>query len=45
MDGRYSVFGYLVDGKETLAELTKKDQIVSAQVIDGLDNLVEPQNS
>lgn len=45
MDGRYSVFGYLVDGKETLAELTKKDQIVSAQVVDGLDNLVEPQNS
>ncbi|MGK7881664.1 MAG: peptidylprolyl isomerase [Crocosphaera sp.] len=45
MDGRYSVFGYLVDGKETLAELTKKDQIVSAEVIDGLDNLVQPQNS
>ena len=45
MDGRYSVFGYLVDGKETLAELTKKDQIVSAEVIDGLDHLIQPQNS
>ncbi len=39
MDGRYSVFGYLVDGKEVLAELTKKDKIISAQVMDGLDNL------
>ena len=45
MDGRYAVFGYLVDGKEVLAELTKKDQIISAQVIDGLDNLVQPKNS
>ncbi|MDJ0597615.1 MAG: peptidylprolyl isomerase [Crocosphaera sp.] len=45
MDGRYSVFGYLVDGKEVLQELTKKDKIISAKVIDGLDNFVQPQNS
>ncbi|ACB49856.1 peptidyl-prolyl cis-trans isomerase [Crocosphaera subtropica ATCC 51142] len=45
MDGRYSVFGYLVDGKEVLENLTKKDKIISAQVIDGLDNLVKPKNS
>ncbi|MDJ0845044.1 peptidylprolyl isomerase [Crocosphaera sp.] len=45
MDGRYSVFGYLVDGKDVLQQLTKKDKIISAKVIDGLDNLVEPENS
>ncbi len=45
MDGRYSVFGYLVDGKEVLEKLTDKDKIISASVIDGLDNLVEPQQS
>ncbi|MGK7957857.1 MAG: peptidylprolyl isomerase [Crocosphaera sp.] len=45
MDGRYSVFGYLVDGENVLQELTKKDKIISAQVSDGLDNLVQPKNS
>ncbi|MEA5511423.1 peptidylprolyl isomerase [Crocosphaera sp. UHCC 0190] len=45
MDGRYSVFGYVVDGKEVLETITDKDKIVSAKVIDGLDNLVEPQAS
>ncbi len=45
MDGQYSVFGYLVDGKEVLEKLTEKDKIISAKVIDGLDNLVEPQQS
>nr|WP_241392636.1 peptidylprolyl isomerase [Rippkaea orientalis] len=43
MDGNYSVFGYLVDGKEVLKSLTEKDKIISAKVIDGLDNLVQPQ--
>lgn len=42
MDGRYSVFGYLVDGKEALAELTAGDKIISAKVIDGLENLKQP---
>lgn len=45
MDGRYSVFGYLVKGKEVLEELTDKDKIISAKVTSGLDNLVEPQAS
>lgn len=45
MDGRYSVFGYLVEGKDVLENLTKRDKIISAKVIDGLDNLVEPKNS
>ena len=41
MDGRYSVFGYLVEGKEVLENLTNKDKIISAKVIDGLENLQE----
>ncbi|GAB4224879.1 MAG: peptidylprolyl isomerase [Stanieria sp.] len=43
MDGRYSVFGYVVKGKEVLEELTADDKIISAKVIDGLDNLVQPK--
>jgi peptidylprolyl isomerase len=42
MDGRYSVFGYVVEGKEVLEELTQGDKIISAKVVKGLDNLVEP---
>ena len=45
MDGRYSVFGYLVDGKEVLEELTEGDKIVSAKVVDGIENLKEPGDS
>jgi peptidylprolyl isomerase len=43
MDGRYTVFGYVVEGKEVLDELTDKDKIISAKVTNGLDNLVQPQ--
>ncbi len=42
MDGRYSVFGYAIEGKETLAELTAGDKIISAKVVKGLENLVKP---
>jgi len=45
MDGRYSVFGYLVEGKETLDKLTDKDKIISAKVVEGGENLVQPKNS
>lgn len=45
MDGRYSVFGYLVGGKETLDKLTDQDKIISAKVVEGGENLVEPKNS
>ena len=45
MDGRYSVFGYVVEGKEVLEKLTKEDKIISAQVVDGIENLVQPQAS
>ena len=43
MDGRYSVFGYLVEGQEVLENLSEDDKIISAKVIDGQENLVEPQ--
>ncbi len=42
MDGRYSVFGYLIEGKEILEELTAGDKIISAKVVDGIENLKEP---
>ncbi|MDJ0532200.1 MAG: peptidylprolyl isomerase [Xenococcaceae cyanobacterium MO_207.B15] len=42
MDGRYSVFGYVVEGKEVLEELTAQDKIISAKVVKGLENLVQP---
>lgn len=42
MDGRYSVFGYLVDGKTVLEELTPDDKIISAKVVKGSENLVQP---
>lgn len=45
LDGRYAVFGYVVEGKEILDKLGQGDRIESAEVIDGLDNLVEPQSA
>lgn len=43
LDGRYSVFGYVVDGKDVLEQLKAGDVIESAKVVDGTENLVEPQ--
>jgi peptidylprolyl isomerase len=40
MDGRYSVFGYVVEGKETLNKLSEGDTILSAKVVEGSENLV-----
>ncbi len=40
LDGRYAVFGYVVDGQDVLGELTKGDKIKSAKVVEGLENLV-----
>lgn len=45
LDGRYAVFGYLVDGKEVLEKLKEGDVIESAEVVQGAENLVEPQVS
>ncbi|MEO0825241.1 MAG: peptidylprolyl isomerase [Cyanobacteria bacterium J06639_16] len=42
LDGRYSVFGYVVDNKEVLDQLGQGDQILKARVVDGLNNLVQP---
>ena len=45
MDGRYSVFGYLTKGKEILEELKAGDKIISARVIEGIENLKEPESA
>lgn len=42
LDGRYAVFGYVIDGTEVLGELKVGDKIKSAKVVSGLENLVEP---
>lgn len=45
LDGRYSVFGYVVEGKDVLENLKQGDKIESAKVIQGAENLVEPQTA
>ncbi len=42
LDGRYTVFGYVVENKELLEKLTQGDRIESARVIAGADHLVQP---
>ena len=42
LDGRYTVFGYVVENKEILEKLGQGDRIESVKVISGADNLVEP---
>ena len=42
LDGRYTVFGYVVENKELLRELKVGDVIESAKVVEGAENLVEP---
>ncbi len=43
LDGRYSVFGYLTEGKDILDKLKAGDKIESATVVQGIENLVQPQ--
>lgn len=44
LDGRYAVFGYTVDGKEALDIMGRQGgEIISAKVVDGLENLVAPK--
>lgn len=43
LDGRYSVFGYVIEGKEVLGKLKAGDRILSAKVIRGAENLLAPQ--
>jgi len=45
LDGRYAIFGYLTEGKDVLDELKAGDKIESARVVQGLENLVEPQQT
>jgi peptidylprolyl isomerase len=42
IDGRYAAFGYLVEGREILDTLNQTDKIISARVIAGAENLVQP---
>ena len=41
IDGRYAAFGYVVDGFDVLDKLTAEDGIVSAKVLEGVQNLHE----
>ena len=43
LDGRYPVFGYVVEGADFLRDTKEGDIIVSAKVTDGADNLVQPK--
>ncbi|OCR02829.1 peptidylprolyl isomerase [Oscillatoriales cyanobacterium USR001] len=45
LDGRYAVFGYTIEGKEVLEKLKQGDTIISAKVIEGAENLVQPQSA
>jgi peptidylprolyl isomerase len=45
LDGRYAVFGYVIDGQEVLGELRPGDKIVSAKVINGAENFVKPKKA
>ncbi|XP_077221419.1 peptidyl-prolyl cis-trans isomerase CYP38, chloroplastic-like [Tasmannia lanceolata] len=42
LDGRYAVFGYVIQNEDYLADLKVGDVIESIQVVSGLDNLVNP---
>ena len=45
LDGRYAVFGYVVEGQEVLGQIKKGDKIESAKVIEGAENLVLPETA
>jgi peptidylprolyl isomerase len=45
LDGRYAVFGYVTENKDVLEKLKQGDKIISAKVVDGLQNLVEPESA
>lgn len=44
MDGNWAVFGYTTKGENFLKGMQKGDRIVSAKVVDGLQNLVSANN-
>lgn len=45
LDGRYAIFGYVIDGKDVLGKLKAGDMIESAKVIQGSENLKQPQTA
>jgi peptidylprolyl isomerase len=45
LDGRYAIFGYVVDGKDVLGELKAGDKIEFAKVVQGLENLQQPKTT
>lgn len=45
LDGRYAVFGYVVSGQEVLGQLKQGDKVVSAKVVEGLENFVKPKTA
>jgi peptidylprolyl isomerase len=45
LDGRYSVFGYVVSGQDVLGQLKQGDKVVSAKVVEGLENFVKPKTA
>lgn len=42
IDGRYAAFGYTIAGQEILKDLSQADKIISARVVAGAENLVQP---
>jgi peptidylprolyl isomerase len=45
LDGRYPVFGYVVSGEDVLRQLKPTDKIISAKVVDGLENFQKPKTA
>lgn len=45
LDGRYAIFGYVTENKEVLGKIEVGDKIESASVIEGAENLVQPQSA
>merc|ERR1712029_153197 len=43
LDGLYSCFGYVVEGEDFLRDLKEEDIIVSATILSGAENLVQPK--
>lgn len=43
LDGRYTCFGYTIEGADLLKGLSEGDVIASAKVVSGLDKLVLPK--
>ncbi|MEM9246850.1 MAG: hypothetical protein AAGA67_14085, partial [Cyanobacteria bacterium P01_F01_bin.153] len=45
LDGRYAVFGYTIsdkNGKPVLDKMRAGDKVISAKVVSGAENLVQP---